>query len=68
MLTGTNDVQTGSANLKALASNGGFSPTMAPNTGSPVVNSTGATSCGATDQRGFVRPRGARCEKGAVEL
>jgi hypothetical protein len=60
--------------LGVLADNGGPTRTHAPSGTSPVVDggsalapgTTGA-ACAATDQRGFIRPVGARCEIGAVE-
>lgn len=66
-LTATQDVQNTGANLGPLAANGGYSPTHKPATGSLAIN-TGPTTCAGPDQRAFARPRGARCDKGAVEI
>jgi CSLREA domain-containing protein len=59
--------------LGALGLNGGPTPTHALlanspalNTGSPAAVGTG-DACEATDQRGVVRPVGARCDIGAFE-
>ncbi len=56
--------------LGALADNGGPTDTMAPlSTSSPVVNAIPESSCSELlDQRGVSRPRGGRCDIGAVEL
>ncbi len=67
-LSGTADVNGGTAGLGPLTINGGYAPTHKPGAGAPVTN-TGATSgCGAKDQRNYPRPRGGACEKGAIEL
>jgi len=54
--------------LGVLAANGGLTATMAPLTGSPVIDAV-ASGCPppSVDQRGFARPQGARCDIGAVE-
>ncbi len=56
---------TSDPNLAALADNGGYGQTMAPNSGSPVLQAA-TSSCAATDQRGV--SRGSSCELGAVEV
>ncbi len=60
--------------LGGLLNNGGNTLTRLPNAGSPLINSGNPAGCldpqGATlirDQRGFIRPAGGRCDKGAVE-
>ena len=60
--------------LGALTANGGLTPThaLADNSpaidaGSPVAPGSGDTACAASDQRGFLRPLGARCDIGAFE-
>lgn len=60
--------------LGPLATNGGSTQTQSPLTGSPAVNAGQTPSCtdvnGAailTDQRGFPRSMGGRCDIGAVE-
>jgi hypothetical protein len=60
--------------LGLLVDNGGRTATHAPSDGSPVVDAgspdapgSGDGACAATDQRGFVRPLGAKCDIGAVE-
>ncbi|MGH9045405.1 MAG: choice-of-anchor Q domain-containing protein [Acidimicrobiales bacterium] len=57
--------------LDPIASNGGFTETMALQPNSPAVNaippSTSGCS-GTTDQRGIGRPQGAGCDMGAYEV
>jgi hypothetical protein len=55
--------------LGALANNGGTTMTHLPTAGSPAIN-TGQclTSVTDTDQRGIVRPQGATCDIGSVEV
>ncbi|HVO88982.1 MAG TPA: choice-of-anchor Q domain-containing protein [Casimicrobiaceae bacterium] len=60
--------------LGVLADNGGVTSTHAPGTGSPAIDAgnpaipgAGGAACAATDQRGFLRPFGNRCDIGAVE-
>ena len=50
--------------LSALGSNGGPTPTMLPQAGSPALGI--GQSCPATDQRGITRPS-SNCTSGAVE-
>jgi len=57
--------------LLPLGDNGGLTPSMLPNTGSPAIDSGG--KCSRRDQRGFLRPvdggTGAnQCDRGAVEI
>jgi len=73
--------QTGaSANLAALANNGGPTLTHLPNGGSPLIDranpaapGSGGTACVFTDQRGYFRPADGngdglpRCDIGSVE-
>jgi hypothetical protein len=66
-LTGVHDQQNLNANLGILKNNGGYSPTHLPNAGSPAINS-GDRLCTGMDQRSFPRPRGGRCDRGAVEI
>ena len=54
--------------LGPLASNGGFTPTRLPDLGSPVIDRGLPTGCLPTDQRDVVRPQGAACDIGAVEV
>ena len=63
-----------SPQLIALADNGGPTPTHALRKGSPAVDAgnpaapgSSATACEATDQRGFPRPQGPRCDIGSFE-
>ncbi|MFN0277550.1 MAG: beta strand repeat-containing protein, partial [Pyrinomonadaceae bacterium] len=68
-----NDVTGTDPALGALANNGGSTETHLPGGGSPVLNTipSGTAGCGTTvglDQRGFVRPFAAACEKGSVEV
>jgi predicted outer membrane repeat protein len=57
----------GNPQLNALGYNGGSTPTMVPQAGSPAL---GAASCDtvATDQRGVARPQNGKCDIGAVEI
>lgn len=66
--SGTNTL-TGSPNLGVLADNGGPTPTMLPQTGSPLINPAGTTNATGlvTDQRGAGRVFGATIDLGAVE-
>jgi CSLREA domain-containing protein len=59
--------------LGPLASNGGPTHTHYPQADSPIIDTIpqGVAGCGGqvgTDQRGFARPNGSGCEKGAVEF
>jgi hypothetical protein len=55
--------------LDALIGGGGLAAVMKPQAGSPVVDNSGACSeSQLLDQRGKVRPQGATCDIGAVEL
>ncbi len=67
------DVLSGDPVLGALANNGGLTKTHLPSNNSVIVNTipNGTGGCGnpvSTDQRGFQRPVGSGCEKGAVEI
>jgi len=62
--------------LGSLADNGGATRTLAPQTGSPVVDAvqglctldgTAGGQAVTSDERGFPRPSGAHCDMGAVE-
>jgi hypothetical protein len=76
-LTGTGDRQ-GAGNdpaLSPLADNGGPTPTLLPQTGSPLIDAIPIAACqsdGAsgitTDQRGLLRPAMAGCDIGSVEV
>ncbi len=67
-------VQTRAAiNLSALADNGGPTLTMAPATGSALHDAGDPSVCEGSlvnnlDQRGFIRPAGAACDVGSVEV
>ena len=55
----------------ALGANGGPTPTMLPQDGSPLldkVDCAAAPEAVTTDQRGVSRPQGGACEIGAVEV
>lgn len=56
----------GDPKLTAPALRGGQTKTLALGAGSAAVDIAGSV-CPATDQRGFVRPRGAACDAGALE-
>jgi len=67
-LAGLGDQQGVTAQLGLLVNNGGWSPTHLPAFLSPAVNTGLPTpACNGTDQRGWKRPNGSVCEKGAVE-
>lgn len=60
--------------LGFLADNGGATLTQTPaadspvvDAGSPAVPGSGGSACAIADQRGLLRPLGARCDIGAVE-
>ncbi|MFT3892412.1 MAG: choice-of-anchor Q domain-containing protein [Anaerolineales bacterium] len=53
--------------LSSLASNGGFTKTMALGLGSPAIDTGNDIYCPATDQRGVTRPLGSHCDIGAYE-
>jgi CSLREA domain-containing protein len=62
------------AGLEMLADHGGSTPTHALRPDSPAINAgrparpgASALTCAATDQRGFLRPRGSACDIGAFE-
>jgi CSLREA domain-containing protein len=64
------DLTTTHPRLGPLADNGGPTPTMALEAGSPAIDhgGTAATGCPATDQRGVPRPQGPACDIGAFEV
>ena len=54
--------------LGSLADNGGPTTTVAPLSGSPAIDAvTSGCPPPTTDQRGYTRPYGPRCDTGAVE-
>jgi len=53
--------------LSPLASDGGFTQTMALGAGSPAIDAGDDANCPATDQRGVTRPQGPQCDIGAYE-
>ncbi len=66
--TGTGSINSTDPQLGTLQDNGGPTHTMAPASGSPVVNAIPSASCGTTsDQRGATRPQGSGCDIGSVE-
>ena len=68
-LSGENDVQNVEDPLLGqLADNGGPTFTHMPLVGSAAADTIPAAACGSqVDQRGFPRPQGTMCDKGAVE-
>lgn len=58
------------ANLGSLADNGGWTQTVSPNVGSPLIDAGPAAAANfpAADQRGVPRPIGAGSDIGAVEF
>ena len=57
----------GDPRLRALADNGGPTPTMALGAGSAAIDAALPAICPTADQRGIVRPFGAGCDIGAYE-
>jgi hypothetical protein len=53
--------------LGSLQNNGGFTQTMALNTGSPAIDVGDDANCTPTDQREVTRPQGSHCDMGAYE-
>ncbi len=69
-LTGIGDRNNTDPMLGPLQDNGGFTPTQALLPGSPAIDAVTHNPCPPpnTDQRGFLRPGGPRCDIGAFEL
>lgn len=61
------NVSSASLALGTLGDNGGATPTHLPAAGSLAIDRASAPQCLPTDQRGFRRHGGARCDVGAVE-
>lgn len=66
-LTGPGDRPRTAPRLGALAANGGPTWSQLPLAGSPLIDAGADSGCPAADQRGVARPRGVRCDIGAVE-
>ncbi|MEZ4710948.1 MAG: glycoside hydrolase family 44 protein [Caldilineaceae bacterium] len=66
-LSSTGDQQNSDPQLGALAENDGPTSSLLPAAGSPVLDII-PDGCSAADQRGVVRPQGAGCDSGAVEV
>lgn len=58
----------GSPMLASLNYTGGLTPTMVPQTGSPVLGAAACEATVTTDQRGVARPQKGKCDIGAVEV
>jgi parallel beta-helix repeat protein len=54
-------------NLGTLGNYGGATPTIPLLPGSSAIDTGNDAACPATDQRGIIRPQGARCDIGAFE-
>jgi len=67
LAAGSNNITGQSANLVALANNGGITQTMMPNSDSPAINSGDDTGITGTDQRGEARIQDSHVDIGAVE-
>ena len=52
--------------LSSLLDYGGYTPTLLPLAGSPLIDHADSSSCSAHDQRGYVRS--GACDIGAVEV
>ncbi|MEO5559564.1 MAG: choice-of-anchor Q domain-containing protein [Dokdonella sp.] len=69
VFTGTGDLNSQTLSMGALASNGGPTQTMLPQAGNPAINHIPSAQCAISlDQRGAVRPSGAGCDSGALEV
>ncbi|MEO7755794.1 MAG: choice-of-anchor Q domain-containing protein [Dokdonella sp.] len=69
VFTGTGDLINQSLSMGALANNGGPTQTMLPVAGNPAINHIPTAQCLLpVDQRSAVRPFGAGCDSGAVEV
>jgi hypothetical protein len=66
-LDGPGDRPAANPMLRALGAFGGPTLTQKPQSDSPLVNTGTDTGCPDHDQRGVRRPRGSRCDIGAVE-
>lgn len=58
---------TADPNLAEITTQGGPTPSIRPNAGSPVINAGSSAQCPTTDQRYFVRSDG-QCDIGAFEV
>jgi predicted outer membrane repeat protein len=67
-LVGVGDLPMTDPMLGPLADNGGPTLTHLPLLGSPAIDHTPLAICPAHDQRGYIRPAGAACDSGAVEV
>ena len=56
------------AHLGALADNGGSTLTMLPGAASSAIDTAPCLSAVTVDQRGWARPYGSGCDKGALEV
>ncbi len=63
-----NAAQSGDPKVGVLQNNGGPTLTHALQADSPARNQGNGATCLAADQRGIVRPQGAGCDMGAVEM
>ncbi|MBB5206979.1 right-handed parallel beta-helix repeat-containing protein [Chiayiivirga flava] len=61
------DVPTSQLALGTLGDHGGPTPTYLPAEDSVAVDRASTAQCLATDQRGYARPAGPRCDVGAIE-
>jgi hypothetical protein len=66
--TAAGDRQNTQPVLGPLGANGGLTPTLVPQAGSPAIDGGPTFGCPRTDQRGVLRPFGAACDIGAVEV
>jgi hypothetical protein len=66
-LTAAGDRPATKPKLGPLGSHGGPTRVQMPSEGSPLVNAGSQPDCPQNDQRGVARPRGPRCDIGAVE-
>jgi hypothetical protein len=66
--TGAGDKSGVDAKLGPLANHGGLTSTQMPLAGSPAIDAGDPATCLTTDQRGVLRPQGAACDIGAVEV
>ena len=66
--TNVGSMNTTDPKLRALAYNGGATPTMALLPSSPAIDAADNSACPRIDQRGVLRPQITACDIGAYEL
>lgn len=67
-MSGLGDLSSTDPRISTLQMNGGSTPTHALLSTSPAIDGGNNSGCPSTDQRGVLRPQGARCDIGAYEF